>query len=239
MFKYLNKHQISIHTIGWRFLLDLDLLVNNVLNYFIYKSGCKSNNLRVEMKMYCPIMIKMLYDRINYYMLVIFGYQKTSPLTMLNFCKIISKCKYQYQPPKKPHIVQTLIFIPSFLCLLISVNMHFWTLLEMLSAGLCWPFTVTETRASTIMASLIIGHLFSVAAFKASTATRNISETEKQSLSWWEAWSALPYPLRTDVLLALLRQSFSDLQAKIMCLLAEGLLSPLWDSAAASPTDMN
>lgn len=41
------------------------------------------------------------------------------------------------------------------------------------------------------------------------------------------------------MLLVLLRQSFSDLQAKIMCLLAEGLLSPLWDTAAASPTTMN
>lgn len=36
----------------------------------------------------------------------------------------------------------------NFLCLLISVNVHFWTLPEMLSAGLCWLLTVTETRAS-------------------------------------------------------------------------------------------
>ncbi len=47
MFKYLNKYQISVHPIEWRFL-DLDLLINNVFNYFIYKSDYKSNYLRVE-----------------------------------------------------------------------------------------------------------------------------------------------------------------------------------------------
>lgn len=40
-----------------------------------------------------------------------------------------------------------------FLCL-ISVHMHFGTL----SSSLCWMFTVTRTRAFTIMALLITGH---------------------------------------------------------------------------------
>lgn len=35
----------------------------------------------------------------------------------------------------------------------------------MLSARLCWPFTVTETRAATIMASLITGNFFPLQSF--------------------------------------------------------------------------
>ena len=93
--------------------------------------------------------------------------------------------------------------------------MHFWTLLEMLSAGLCWPFTVTETRASTIMASLITARLFFVTASKASNAMRNISETRNAIIILVRGLICLPLPSGPDVLLVLLPQSFSDLKANM------------------------
>lgn len=151
-----------------------------MLVLFRHIQGCKANSVRVEMKMWCPVTVKM------------FLCIRLEEKTKLRNKEIKSLFHILNINLQNPHIV--IVFVLILLCLFISVNMHFWTLLEMLSAGLCWPFTVTETRAYTIMASLITAHLFFVTAFKASNAMRNNSETRNAIIISVSGLICLPLP---------------------------------------------
>lgn len=127
-----------------------------------------------------------------------------------------------------------------FCCLHISVNVHSWTLLEMLSAGS--PLTVHCDWNQSIHNNGIIDHcpgfffLFfsscSVTALKATAAVRNISVKDKQSLSQWKARSAFAFTLWCLICFfsPTALQSTADLQAKTLSWWEEAVSSVMHSS---------
>lgn len=153
-------------------------------------------------------------------------------------CSISARVFQIVSISKNPTLLK-LIFVLFFLslCLLISVNVHFWTLLEMLSAGLCWPLTVTETRASAIMASLITAHLFSVAAFKSFHCHEKYFWNRKAIFI--SVRGLICPPLASEAWCAFSPAASLFLWPSGKDNVFEGLRPPLWDTAAASLTNMN